>query len=72
MSFIFLVTDLSCCGISGLFLPAVVRPMLDSFESSKQVLQPALCDVSIEHGLMISMFSCAEKIMDASVFCYMN
>ncbi|KAL5792214.1 hypothetical protein ACOSP7_000808 [Xanthoceras sorbifolium] len=29
----------------GLFLPAVVRPMLDSFESSKQVPQPALKDV---------------------------
>ncbi|KAL0428716.1 UNVERIFIED_CONTAM: hypothetical protein Sradi_0497600 [Sesamum radiatum] len=30
----------------GLFLPAVVRPMLDSFETSKQVPQPALNDVS--------------------------
>ncbi|XP_009620928.1 uncharacterized protein [Nicotiana tomentosiformis] len=29
----------------GLFLPAVVRPMLDSFESSKQIPQPALSDV---------------------------
>ncbi|XAR53945.1 hypothetical protein NMG60_11028889 [Bertholletia excelsa] len=29
----------------GLFLPAVVRPMLDSFESSKQVQPPALNDV---------------------------
>ncbi|CAA2965334.1 fiber fb11 [Olea europaea subsp. europaea] len=29
----------------GLFLPAVVRPILDSFESSKQVPQPALSDV---------------------------
>lgn len=32
--------------MTGLFLPAVVRPMLDSFESSKQVPQPALKDVS--------------------------
>ncbi|MBA0861108.1 hypothetical protein Goshw_024553, partial [Gossypium schwendimanii] len=31
----------------GLFLPAVVRPILDSLESSKQVPQPALRDVSI-------------------------
>ncbi|EEF39039.1 conserved hypothetical protein [Ricinus communis] len=31
----------------GLFLPAVVRPILDSFETSKQVPQPALSDVSI-------------------------
>ncbi|KAK9910149.1 hypothetical protein M0R45_034124 [Rubus argutus] len=31
-----------------LFLPAVVRPMLDSFEASKQVPQPALSDVSVE------------------------
>ncbi|XVF73009.1 hypothetical protein PTKIN_Ptkin12aG0167100 [Pterospermum kingtungense] len=31
----------------GLFLPAVVRPILDSLESSKQVRQPALSDVSI-------------------------
>ncbi|XP_060213398.1 uncharacterized protein LOC132640700 [Lycium barbarum] len=29
----------------GLFLPAVVRPMLDTFESSKQVPAPALNDV---------------------------
>ncbi|KAK4411521.1 hypothetical protein Sango_0225100 [Sesamum angolense] len=29
----------------GLFLPAVVRPMLDSFEMSKQVPQPALNDL---------------------------
>ncbi|KAK6141086.1 hypothetical protein DH2020_023037 [Rehmannia glutinosa] len=29
----------------GLFLPAVVRPILDSFESSKQVPPPALSDV---------------------------
>ncbi|KAI3987969.1 hypothetical protein MKX01_021083 [Papaver californicum] len=29
----------------GLFLPAVVRPILDSFESSKQVPQPALKEV---------------------------
>ncbi|ERN14059.1 hypothetical protein AMTRI_Chr01g133590 [Amborella trichopoda] len=29
----------------GLFLPAVVRPILDSMETSKQVPQPALSDV---------------------------
>ncbi|PKI40472.1 uncharacterized protein LOC116205668 [Punica granatum] len=29
----------------GLFLPAVVRPILDSMETSKQVPQPALNDV---------------------------
>ncbi|XP_038984483.1 uncharacterized protein LOC103719671 [Phoenix dactylifera] len=29
----------------GLFLPAVVRPTLDSFETAKQVPQPALSDV---------------------------
>ncbi|XP_050236192.1 uncharacterized protein LOC126686188 [Mercurialis annua] len=29
----------------GLFLPAVVRPILDSFETSKEVPQPALSDV---------------------------
>ncbi|KAL6322118.1 hypothetical protein AAG906_005056 [Vitis piasezkii] len=28
----------------GLFLPAVVRPILDSLETSKQVPQPALSD----------------------------
>ncbi|MFS7889186.1 hypothetical protein Hanom_Chr00s000003g01604001 [Helianthus anomalus] len=28
-----------------LFLPAVVKPMLDSFEPSKKVRQPALNDV---------------------------
>ena len=30
----------------GLFLPAFVRPVLDSFESAKQVPQPDLKDVS--------------------------
>ncbi|KAB2052447.1 hypothetical protein ERO13_A12G113200v2 [Gossypium hirsutum] len=30
----------------GLFLPAVVRPILDSMDSSKQVPQPALRDIS--------------------------
>ncbi|KAH9731418.1 hypothetical protein KPL70_009975 [Citrus sinensis] len=40
------VVAASCLmGAFGLFLPAVVRPMLDSFESSKQVPQPALSDV---------------------------
>ncbi|XP_068660843.1 uncharacterized protein [Aristolochia californica] len=29
----------------GLFLPAVVRPILDSMESSKQVAPPVLSDV---------------------------
>ncbi|KAF8696160.1 hypothetical protein HU200_037055 [Digitaria exilis] len=29
----------------GLFLPAVVRPILDSFETAKQAPQPALSDV---------------------------
>ncbi|XP_020264180.1 uncharacterized protein LOC109840084 [Asparagus officinalis] len=29
----------------GLFLPAVVRPILDSFETAKEVPQPALRDV---------------------------
>ncbi|KAF5775611.1 hypothetical protein HanRHA438_Chr13g0624871 [Helianthus annuus] len=29
----------------GLALPAFVRPMLDSFESTKQAPQPALSDV---------------------------
>ncbi|XP_019056715.1 PREDICTED: uncharacterized protein LOC104802081 [Tarenaya hassleriana] len=29
----------------GIFLPAVVRPILDSLESSKQVQPPALTDV---------------------------
>ncbi|XP_062000093.1 ethylene-responsive transcription factor CRF6 isoform X1 [Rosa rugosa] len=35
----------ACDDVNGLFLPAVVRPMLDSFEASKQVPQPALSDV---------------------------
>ncbi|KAJ8900476.1 hypothetical protein K2173_025253 [Erythroxylum novogranatense] len=40
------VVAASCLiGGVGLFLPAVVRPMLDSFESGKQVPQPALSDV---------------------------
>ncbi|MBA0592462.1 hypothetical protein Gorai_009444, partial [Gossypium raimondii] len=32
----------------GLFLPAVVRPILDSMDSSKQVPQPALRDENIK------------------------
>ncbi|KAI5647099.1 hypothetical protein M9H77_33104 [Catharanthus roseus] len=40
------VVAASCIiGGIGLFLPAVVRPILDSFETSKQVSQPALSDV---------------------------
>ncbi|KAJ0483549.1 hypothetical protein HanIR_Chr13g0666001 [Helianthus annuus] len=31
--------------VKGLALPAFVRPMLDSFESTKQAPQPALSDV---------------------------
>ncbi|TKY61243.1 60S ribosomal protein L28 [Spatholobus suberectus] len=31
----------------GLFLPAVVRPMLDSYQATKQPPQPALSDVSV-------------------------
>ncbi|KAF8413334.1 hypothetical protein HHK36_001313 [Tetracentron sinense] len=34
-----------CRHMTGLFLPAVVRPILDSLETSKQVPQPALSDV---------------------------
>ncbi|MFQ6637103.1 hypothetical protein Gotur_014231 [Gossypium turneri] len=33
----------------GLFLPAVVRPILDSMDSSKQVPQPALRDVNLPY-----------------------
>ncbi|XP_070016736.1 uncharacterized protein [Nicotiana sylvestris] len=33
----------------GLFLPAVVRPILDSFKSSKQVPQPSLSD-AVKYG----------------------
>ncbi|KAH0980113.1 hypothetical protein GBA52_007290 [Prunus armeniaca] len=36
----------------GLFLPAVVRPILDSFEASKQVPQPALSDVGIVRAVL--------------------
>ncbi|XP_016538205.1 uncharacterized protein LOC107839298 [Capsicum annuum] len=40
------VVAASCLiGGFGLFLPAVVRPILDSFESSKQIPAPALNDV---------------------------
>lgn len=35
---------------SGLFLPAVVRPMLDSYQASKQPPQAALSDVSVAFG----------------------
>nr|CAB3478068.1 unnamed protein product [Digitaria exilis] len=31
--------------LERLFLPAVVRPILDSFETAKQAPQPALSDV---------------------------
>lgn len=44
--------------ISGLFLPAVVRPILDSLETSKQVPQPALSDVSIKfHKMFIQIIN---------------
>lgn len=35
--------------IAGLFLPAVVRPILDSLETAKPVPPPQLSDVSIKH-----------------------
>ncbi|CAF2093416.1 unnamed protein product [Brassica rapa] len=42
------VVAASCLiGGVGLFLPAVVRPILDSLEASKQVKAPPLTDVSI-------------------------
>ena len=42
---------------TGLFLPAVVRPILDSLESSKEVHQPALRDVSIALSNMNPCYS---------------
>ncbi|XP_038681352.1 uncharacterized protein LOC119982185 [Tripterygium wilfordii] len=40
------VVAASCLiGGFGLFLPAIVRPMLDKFETSKPVNQPALSAV---------------------------
>ncbi|KAJ4780459.1 Fiber protein fb11 [Rhynchospora pubera] len=33
----------------GLILPAVVRPVLDSFQTAKEVPPPALSDVSFFH-----------------------
>ncbi|KAF8024499.1 hypothetical protein BT93_F1621 [Corymbia citriodora subsp. variegata] len=40
------VVAASCLiGGIGLFLPAVVRPILDSLETSKQVPQPPINDV---------------------------
>lgn len=44
-----LVLSLNFIKISGLFLPAVVRPILDSLEGSKHVpeKQPSISDVSI-------------------------
>ncbi|KAK3012300.1 hypothetical protein RJ639_012848 [Escallonia herrerae] len=39
----------------GLFLPAVVRPMLDSFESSKEVPQPILTETK-EEGSQLCAF----------------
>ncbi|OMP08658.1 hypothetical protein COLO4_06226 [Corchorus olitorius] len=43
----------------GLFLPAVVRPILDSLESSKQVRQPALSDPYYKLLLPDNMMYCA-------------
>ncbi|KAI3740192.1 hypothetical protein L2E82_30615 [Cichorium intybus] len=40
-----IVDELSTNNYKGLFLRAFVRPILDSFESSKEVPQPALSDV---------------------------
>lgn len=42
---VFFIWQINLC-TSGLFLPAVVRPILDSFETSKQVPQPPISDVS--------------------------
>jgi len=40
----------------GLFLPAVVRPILDSLEASKQVKAPPLTDVCIRIYLSLWKF----------------
>jgi hypothetical protein len=47
--------------ISGLFLPAVVRPILDSFEEAKQVSQPALSDVCdfVLYAISLCLFACS-------------
>jgi len=34
----------------GLFLPAFVRPMLDTYRTAEQPPQPALSDVSVSFG----------------------
>lgn len=39
------LTGSSVVNVSGLFLPAVVRPILDSFETPKQAPPPALSEV---------------------------
>lgn len=60
----------------GLFLPAVVRPILDSLEASKQVKAPPLADVSCSttnsHLSAVST-SCVESslfvCLDGSKFC---
>lgn len=40
----------------GLFLPAVVRPILDSLEASKQVKAPPLTDVSFRTNFSLRKF----------------
>jgi hypothetical protein len=47
--------------ISGLFLPAVVRPILDSFEEAKQVSQPALTDVCdfVLYSISLCLLACS-------------
>ncbi|KAK7860282.1 hypothetical protein CFP56_039680 [Quercus suber] len=40
--------------LNGIFLPAVVRPILDSYEAAKQVPQPALNDD--KHNLSMGLW----------------
>lgn len=54
----------NCCPLcfTGLFLPAVVRPILDSMETSKQVSQPALNDVSTNCSTLFC-YTCNSRYM---------
>lgn len=52
---------------SGLFLPAVVRPILDSYQASKQPPQTALSDVSVVFATSLQKLFAFQAVILSSI-----
>jgi hypothetical protein len=58
--------------ISGLFLPAVVRPILDSFETAKLVPQAAVSDVCDFVLYALSLLVCLLQTLKSEGLFYLS